>query len=85
MDFVESFKKSSLHFDAEVYDSTMGSRSGTAVRADTSHQCGPGLILEFVVGSLLAPEFFYGYSGFPLSSKTNTAKFQFDPECMGTY
>ena len=37
--------------------------------------------VEFVVGSLLCSErFFSGYSGFPLSSKTNT-KFQFDPEC----
>ena len=28
--------------------------------------------------------FFSGYSGFPLSSKTNTTKFQFDPECTDT-
>ena len=35
--------------------------------------------VEFVVGSLLCSErFFSGYSGFPLSSKTNTSKFQFD-------
>ena len=33
---------------------------------------------EFVVGSLLCSErFFSGYSGFPLSSKTNISKFQF--------
>ena len=39
--------------------------------------------VEFVVGSLLCPErFFSGYSGFPLSSKTNTAKFQFDLETV---
>ena len=31
--------------------------------------------VEFVIGSLLAPR------GFPLHQKTNTAKFQFDPEC----
>ena len=37
---------------------------------------------EFVIGSLLCSErFFSGYSGFPLSPKTNTSKFQFDPEC----
>ena len=37
--------------------------------------------VEFVVGSLLCFErFFSGYSGFPLSSKTNTSKFQFDQE-----
>ena len=38
--------------------------------------------VEFVVGSLLYSErFFSGYSGFPLSAKTNISKFQFDPEC----
>ena len=37
--------------------------------------------VEFVVGSLLCSErFFSGYSGFPLSSKTNISKFQFDQE-----
>ena len=35
----------------------------------------------FVVGSLLCSKrFFSGYSGFPLSSKTNISKFQFDQE-----
>ena len=35
--------------------------------------------IEFVVGSLLSCErFFSRYSGFPLSSKTNTSKFEFD-------
>ena len=37
--------------------------------------------VEFVVGSLLCSErFFSGYSGFPLSSKTDISKFQFDQE-----
>ena len=37
--------------------------------------------VEFVVGSLPCFErFFSGYSGFPLSSKTNISKFQFDQE-----
>ena len=37
--------------------------------------------VEFVVDSLLCSErFFSGYSGFPLSSKTNIFKFQFDQE-----
>ena len=37
--------------------------------------------VEFVVGSLLCSErFLSGYSGFPLSSKTNISKFQFDQE-----
>ena len=39
--------------------------------------------VEFVVGSLLCSErFFSGYSGFPLSPKTNTSKFQFDLETV---
>ena len=37
--------------------------------------------VEFVVGSPPCSErFFSGYSGFPLSSKTNIFKFQFDQE-----
>ena len=37
--------------------------------------------VEFVVGSLPCSErFFSGCSGFPLSSKTNISKFQFDQE-----
>ena len=37
--------------------------------------------VEFVVGSLPCSErFFSGYSGFPLSSKANISKFQFDQE-----
>ena len=40
--------------------------------------------LEFVVGSLPCYErFFSRYSGFPLSSKTNISKFQFDQESGG--
>ena len=37
--------------------------------------------VKFVVGSFLCSErFFSGYSGFPLSSKTNISEFQFDQE-----
>ena len=37
--------------------------------------------VKFVVGSFPCSErFFSGFSGFPLSSKTNTSKFQFDLE-----
>ena len=37
--------------------------------------------VEFVVGSLICAErFFSRYSGFPISSKTNVSKFQFDQE-----
>ena len=36
---------------------------------------------EFVIGSLLCSKrFFSGFSDFPLSSKTNISKFQFDQE-----
>ena len=68
-----------------------GSKGGAVVRALASHQCGPGsnpgvdMWVEFVVGSLLCSErFFSGYFGFPLSSKTNTSKFQFDLERTDT-
>ena len=59
------------------------------VRALVTHQHGRGLNpgadavcgLSFVVGSLPYSErFFSGYSGFPLSSKTNIFKFPFDQE-----
>ena len=40
----------------------------------------------FLVGSLPCSErFFSGFSGFPLSSKTNTSKFQFDLERTDTF
>ena len=40
--------------------------------------------VEFVVGSRPCSErFFSGYSGFPLSSKTNISKFRFDLESEG--
>ena len=42
--------------------------------------------VEFIVGSLPCSErFFSGCSGFPLSSKTNTSKFQFDLERTETF
>ena len=42
--------------------------------------------VEFVVGSLpCSKRFFSGYSGFLLSSKTNTFKFQFDLERTDTF
>ena len=59
------------------------------VRALASHQCGPGSNpgvdaicgLSLLLVLSLAPRvFFSGYSGFPLSSKTNISKFQFDQE-----
>ena len=66
-------------------------KGGAVVRALASHQCGSGsnpgvdMWVEFVVGSLLCSgRFFSGYSGFPLSPKTNTSKFQFDLERTDT-
>ena len=67
-----------------------GSRNGTVVRVFTSHHCGlgliPGLVLmgvEFVVGSCPSSKrFFFWYSRFFLSSKTNISKFQFDLESV---
>ena len=43
--------------------------------------------VEFVVGSVpCADRFFSGISGFPLSSKTNISKFQFDLDyCQALY
>ena len=42
--------------------------------------------VEFVAGSLLCPErFLSGYPGFPLSSKTNISKFQFDLGMHGQF
>ena len=49
-------------------------------------RCWSHMWVEFVIGSLPCPvRFFCGYSGFPLSSKTNnTSKFQFDMESNWT-
>ena len=62
-------------------------KGGVVVRTLASHKCsagsnpGAGMWVEFVVGSLSCCErFFSGYSGFPLSPKTNISKFQFDQE-----
>ena len=44
------------------------------------------MLAEFVVGSLPCSErFFSGYSGFPLSSKTNISKFQFGKDRFGFF
>ena len=58
-----------------------GARDGAVVRALTSHQCGPGSNpgVDPICGlSLLLV--LSEYSSFPLSSKTNISKFQFDQE-----
>ena len=82
------YKKSVMH----VIFGTRGARDGAVVRALASHRCGsvsnPGVDaicgLSFVVGFLPCSErFFSGYSDFPLSSKPNSSKFQFDQESGG--
>ena len=85
-----------LSFKCKIHtQKRKGSRDGAVVEhlppMQASHQCGPGfdsrtqrhMWVEFVVGSLLCSKrFFSGFSGFPLSSKTNTSKFQFDLESV---
>jgi len=63
----------------------MGSRDGAVVRVLASHQCGPGstpgpgVMCGLSLLLVLDSETFYSrYSSFPLYSKTNTSKFQFD-------
>ena len=71
----------------------MGGRDGAVVEhlppKQSSHQCGSGsipgrgVICGLLLVLVLAPRgFSLGYSGFPLSSKTNTSKFQFDLESV---
>ena len=73
---------------------TTGSNGGMMVEALASHKCGLCLNLSVNVTcglSLLwvlclwacSKRLFSGHSGFPLSSKTNTSKFQFDKESGG--
>ena len=73
----------------EAKGGSKGSKGGAVVRALAFHQCSPGSNpsvdaicgLIFCFGSLPCSErFFSGNSGFPLSSKTNISKFQFDQE-----
>ena len=67
-----------------VYLGKQGWRSGESARLppiwpgfNSRSQC--QIWVEFVVGSRpCSGRFFSGYSGFPLSSKTNISKFQFD-------
>ena len=68
--------------------------TGIVVKALSSNQCGPGSIpeldgicgLSLLMVPILAPRFFSGYSGFPLSSKTNIYKFQFNLDyCCAFY
>ena len=65
------------------YSGYQGSRDGVVVIALASHLRGPGSghkWVKLVVGSLLcsSERFLSGFSGFPLPSKINITKFQFD-------
>ena len=74
--------------------SPLGSKGWRSVESSRLPPVWPGLEpryrrhmwVEFVVGFLPCSErFFSGYSGFPLSLKTNTSKFQFDLERTDTF
>ena len=77
--------------DEYMYLREQGWRSGESTRLPPmwpgfKSQRRRHMWVEFVVGSLpYSKRFFSGYSGFPLSSKTNTFKFQFDLECVDTF
>ena len=68
-----------------------GWRSGESARLPPmwpgfNSGCRRHMWVEFAVGSLPCSErFFSEFSGFPLSSKTNTSKFQFDLERTDTF
>ena len=80
-----------LHFQNKIEKKNFSGEQGWRSRESTrlpplwpgfDSRTGRHMWVEFVVGSLLCSErFFSGYSGFPLSAKTNISKFQFDPEC----
>ena len=68
-----------LKFNTIIYISLMESSDRSVVRKLASRQCGPGSIsawcniwVELIIGSHLA------LTSFPLSTKTNISKFQFD-------
>ena len=65
-------------YAAETKASGGGSWDGVVLRELASHQCGPGSIRSVAGSRPCSERFFSGYSGFPLSSKTNIFKFQFD-------
>ena len=86
---------SSCFLDAKGFYLARESRDGAVVRAlafpapmwaGFDSRTRRHMWVEFIVGSLLCSErFFSRYSGFPLSSKTNISKFQFDPGMHGHF
>ena len=87
----DSFHTKLVALQGVELQSFRGSRDGAVVRARASHQCvpgsipGPGVIcgLSLLLVLVLAPRVFFGFSGFPPSSKINIFKFQFDRELEG--
>ena len=76
---------SSIRFGEQGWYSGKSARPSQCVPGSiTLHGITCGLSLLFVLYS--APRFFSSYSGFPLSSKTNISKFQFDLDyCQALY
>jgi len=54
---------------------------GAAVRT-LSSRSSKWPVLSLLLALVLVPWLFLAFSGFPPSTKTNTTKFQFDPETM---
>ena len=67
---------------ASLFQHNLGSRDGGFDSRTRRH-----MWVEFIVGSRPCSErFFSGHSGFPLSSETNSSKFQFDLDyCQALY
>ena len=80
-------------FSTKPRESVSGGKGGAAMTALASQQCGPGSNpgvdaicgLSLLLVLSLAPRGFSPGSGFPLSSKANTSKFQFDLERTDTF
>ena len=70
-------KKNNIHFGEQG----IAQHSPPTNVARLQILCRRHVWVEFVLGSLLCSErFSFAYCGFPLSSKTNVSKFQFDLE-----
>ena len=79
-------KKRGLCYDLHIFGE-QGWCSGQSIRLLGTNVAWVQLLastpywVKFVVGSFpCSKRFFYGHSGFPLSSKTNISKFQFNQE-----
>ena len=89
--FYWKLKFSEKRIPLEVFCSVLGEQGWRSGESARFPPVWPGfdsrtrrhMWVEFVVGSRPCSErFFSGYAGFPLSSKTNTSKFQFNLESV---